>query len=157
MKLFVNFLLFTSFLSILSLATFYPISLMRVFSGGSFLVLGESTGPGPLTATRQGSLSGEIVSVSGRAYRGQNSYYNSAFQIENRSSQYQSYKVSVLKVYPLESLLRVSLSAKNDGVVTLSPGQSLPVGILVSESGASSGQPFDFTAKFIIIPGVNLQ
>lgn len=158
MKLFVNFLLFSCLVVILSLATFYPVSLLRVFSPASeLLVLGESTGPGGLTVASEGWVSGRVVSVSGKAYPGQNSYYNLAFRVENNSQVYQSYKIDVLKVYPLSQSLQVSAVAGKLGVITLAPGQSQPIGIMVSEGSQTSEQPFDFTAKFTIIPGVNFQ
>lgn len=153
MKLFVNFLLFGSFIALASVTAFYPLSLVRVSSPISGLsILGESTGPNSLQVTREAGTTSTTVSVSGKAYSGQNSYYNNAFKVENNGEDYQSYKLAVLRVYPLSKSVVVEVRPGDSDIITVAPGQSVPVGILVKSQSDSLGQPFEFTARISVIP-----
>ncbi len=153
MKLFVNFLLFGSFIALASVSAFYPLSLVRVSSPASGLsILGESTGPNSLQVTREAGVASSTVSVAGKAYSGQNSYYSNAFKVENNGEEYQSYKLAVLRVYPLSKDVTAEVQAGDSGIITVAPGQSVPVGILVKSQGAILGQAFEFTARISVIP-----
>lgn len=153
MKLFVNFLLFGSFIALASVSAFYPLSLVHVSSPGSGLsILGESTGPNSLQVTREDGSVNTTVSVTGKAYSGQNSYYSNAFKVENNTDQHQSYKLTVLRVYPISKDVTVEIQPGESSAITVAPGQSLPVGILVKSQNVSLGQAFEFTARISVIP-----
>jgi len=146
-------MLFGSFIGLASVATFYPLSMVRVSSSESGVaILGESTGPNTPRVARETSAVGSVFSVSGRAYSGQNSYYDGVFRVKNNSDVSASYKLDVLKVYPFARPVKVMARVGESDTVTVAPGQSVPVGIFVESLEGVSGQPFDFTAKVSVTP-----
>lgn len=153
MKLLSNFLFFSLFVFLVSAATFFPISLIATRPPNSGLsVLGESTGPNNLEVITEDSPSGRVVSISGFAYPGQNTYYNNAFKLTNQISQSQFYKLVVLKTFPLGKGLTVELSTASGGQdVVLAPNSSVSVNVRVSSSEAGDSVPFKFTAKILTL------
>ena len=153
MKLLVNFLLFGSFVTLASVSTFYPLSLIHVSSPASGLsILGESVGPNSLQIGRESNATSTVISVTGKAYSGQNSYYNNAFRVENSGEGYRSYKLTVLSAYPFSRSVAVEVRTGESDVITVASGQSVPVGIMVRSQDVSLGQVFEFTARISVIP-----
>lgn len=153
MKILSNFLLFTVFAFLISASVLFPLSLISTRPINSQLsVLGETTGPNSLEVTSEESPSGRIISVSGLAYSGQNTYYNNAFRLTNQTSQSQFYKLVVLKTYPLNRGLTMELTTANAGQdVVLSPSSSVSVNFRVSSSETGDSVPFKFTAKILTL------
>lgn len=153
MKLFVNFLLFSSFVALVSFSAFYPLSMVRVSSPASGLsILGESAGPNSLQVAREAGVTSTTVFVTGKAYSGQNSYYSNAFKVENNSDEYQSYKLAVLRVYPLSKHVVVEVQSGDSNTVLVAPRQSVPVGISVTSPDGAPGRPIEFATKISVIP-----
>lgn len=153
MKLFVNFLLFSSFIALVSFSTFYPLSLVRVSSPASGLsILGESTGPNALEVRLEDGQQGKVISVTGTVYPGQNTYYNNAFRLTNQTTEAQVYKLVVLKTYPLGKGLTMELSTTNGGQdAVLAPNSSTSINVRVNSSGTGAQTPFKFTAKILTL------
>ena len=153
MKILPNFLLFSIFTLLVSLATFYPLSFLRVASSDSQTsVLGESIGPYSLDVAGGGSIPVSVVSVSGSAYRGQNSYFNGAFKIENNSDEIKNYKLSVLKVTPVGEHLTVSALGPFGEVVTVGPHEGVLANVIVKSTQEGELLPIKFIAQIAIIP-----
>lgn len=151
MKLLSNFLLFSIYIFLLGVAAFYPISLIKVRSTNSLLsVLGQSTGPNNLEVSSSESSVGSVISVSGLAYPGQNSYYDKAFKLVNNTNENQFYKLLVLKVYPLSRILSLRFGdGRESQTVFLRPGESVPVSVWAQSSEAENGPPYKFTAQIV--------
>lgn len=153
MKTLSNFLLFSIYIFLVSVAVFSPLSLIKTRLPNSQLsVLGESAGPNNLEVTTEDSPSGRIISVSGFAYPGQNTYYNNAFKLTNQTDQSQFYKLVVLKTYPLGKGLMVELNAGGEGQnVSLSPGSSASVNVRITSQEEGDSPPHKFTAKILTL------
>lgn len=148
-----NFLFVSLFVLTVSLAAFLPLSFLRLKGQASApLVLGQSTGPNSLEVTSEDSPSGRVISVSGWAYPGQNTYYNNAFRLTNPTSETQFYKLVVLKTYPLISGLTVGLNLASGGQnVTLSPNSSAAINVKVISTEEGHSVPYKFTAKILTL------
>lgn len=152
MKFLSNFLLFSVFTVLVSVATFYPLSMIRVVPvSQETTVLGESTGPNSLNVDQEGSISGSVVSVSGLVYPGQNSYFNSAFKIENNSDEAKTYKLSVVKVNPVGLGLSVFATGPSGDTITIRSRDSGLVNIVVSFLEGTGSVPIKFIARVAIL------
>lgn len=153
MKLLSNFLLFSVYVFLVSAAAFFPVSLVKTRTPNSHLsVLGQSTGPNSLEVRSEDGQSGRVISVSGLAYPGQNSYYDNAFKLINNTPENQFYKLAVLKVYPLNRALSLHFGVSGESQkVFLRPGQSITIGLWLESLESGGGSPYKFTAQIVTL------
>ena len=153
MKFFLNFLIFAVFFLVISVATFSPLSLIRVLPSGGF-VLGESSQMSGLALGLPTTLSAKSYEVSLDIYPSQKTYYTQVLKLKNQESGNQRYSVEIYDLQNgLTQLFRARAyfgSSPERQTVELRPGEEGYVNIFAEAPEGRSASVIKSRLRLLI-------